>query len=128
MNGNLKAKQNVAGSAGSNHNPTIFSSESEYNRTIENREEECSRSLPREPSPFKAEKQETEDQMLTKVGPALIKQSDSQLILPMAQLRTLAFYSLFVSVPDPSSVSLVYSLLPLGDDQFSPDEVCIDNC
>ena len=108
-------------SAESNYNRTFSNevlesdSESEYNRAIENRDK-CSRSPPTEPSA--AEKPETVDQMLSNAGPALIN-------LPIAQLRTLAFDMLFAFVPDPQSVSLIHSLLPLGVDQLSPEEVRI---
>ena len=128
----MEAKPNVAGSAGSNYDRTIPSevvesdSESEFNRTIENREE-CSRSPPKELSVFKAEKQETVGKMLKKVAPALLKPSGSQLSLPMMQLRALAFDTLFACVPDPQSVSLIHNLLHLGD-QLPPEEVCFDNC
>ena len=73
----------------------------------------------------KAEKKDAADHMLLslglkKVAPASSKPSGSQLSLRSTQLRALAYDTFFASVPDPSSVSLLHSLLPLDVHQSTP--------
>lgn len=81
------------------------------------------------PKASKSEQQEPADQMLLALGlkkvnaPASSKPGASQISLPIAQLRSLAFDLFFASVPDPDSVSFIHSLLPPGVEQLTPEKV-----